>query len=89
MEMAKNLRADGGGDYPEAVNTALTKAYEVMRPEAQTLILLYTDATPHAESQRSSNNDKEKVNLDRQILKSLTDMIPWSTKESSFAIPCN
>lgn len=91
-EMAKNLRADGGGDYPEAVKTALAKAYEVMRPEAQTLILLYTDATPHAncmESQRSSNNNKEKINLDRQVLKSYGGYGPlfvdWVSAANTFA----
>src|ERR1700730_11990766 len=44
----KSIEPLGGGDYPEATKTALAKAYEVMRPEATTLILLYTDAPPHA-----------------------------------------
>ncbi|KAK2756200.1 hypothetical protein FQN54_005608 [Arachnomyces sp. PD_36] len=45
---AESLEAFGGGDYPEATKTALAKAYEVMRPEAKTIILIYTDAPPHA-----------------------------------------
>ncbi|KAK6810542.1 hypothetical protein RU639_013715 [Aspergillus parasiticus] len=45
--MAKTLEPFGGGDYPEAVKSALAKAYSVMRPEAKTLIFLFTDAPPH------------------------------------------
>jgi hypothetical protein len=44
---AKSLGASGGGDYPEATKTALAKAYEVMRPDASTILLFYTDAPPH------------------------------------------
>ena len=61
--MAADLKASGGGDVPEAIKTALAKAYELMRPEAKTLILVYTDAPPHANFEysweRSSNNEKE------------------------------
>jgi hypothetical protein len=48
ISFARKLRADGGGDYPEATKTGLAKAYSVMRAEAKTVILLYTDAPPHA-----------------------------------------
>ncbi|KAK3063476.1 hypothetical protein LTS18_000127, partial [Coniosporium uncinatum] len=44
---ASELRTTGGGDAPEATKTALAKAYEVMRSDAKTVILLYTDAAPH------------------------------------------
>ncbi|KAJ5336598.1 hypothetical protein MYU51_005593 [Penicillium brevicompactum] len=47
IEFAKKLMAAGGGDYPEAVKTALARAYELMREDAETLIFLYTDAPPH------------------------------------------
>ncbi|KAL3436087.1 hypothetical protein BDV09DRAFT_203547 [Aspergillus tetrazonus] len=47
VTFTKSLRAKEGGDYPEATKTALAKAYTVMRPEAKTIILLYTDAPPH------------------------------------------
>nr|POE53632.1 putative ariadne-like ring finger protein [Quercus suber] len=59
--MVSNLIATGGGDAPEAVKTGLAKAYEVMRPEATTLILLYTDAHPHFrwEDAASSNTRQE------------------------------
>ncbi|PSS12568.1 hypothetical protein M430DRAFT_36658 [Amorphotheca resinae ATCC 22711] len=36
-----------GGDGPEATKTGLARAYELMRKEAKTIILLYTDAAPH------------------------------------------
>ena len=45
---AKSLEPEGGGDYPEAVKTALAKAYQVMRPEAKTIMFIYTDAPPHS-----------------------------------------
>src|SRR5690242_10824000 len=45
--MAENLEPIGGGDYPEANKTALARAYELMRKDATTVILLYTDAPPH------------------------------------------
>ncbi|KAL4739077.1 hypothetical protein BDV11DRAFT_170456 [Aspergillus similis] len=47
VAFTKSLKARGGGDYPEAAKTALAMAYTVMRPEAMTIILLYTDAPPH------------------------------------------
>jgi hypothetical protein len=61
---AKSLEAIGGGDYPEAVKTALAKAYEVMRPEATTLILLYADAPPHT----NANSDGVEWSGERMIL---------------------
>ncbi|KAJ0420255.1 hypothetical protein BJY00DRAFT_141496 [Aspergillus carlsbadensis] len=48
ISFARKLRPDGGGDYPEATKTGLAKAYSVMRSGAKTVILLYTDAPPHA-----------------------------------------
>ncbi|KAJ4317017.1 hypothetical protein N0V94_005158 [Neodidymelliopsis sp. IMI 364377] len=45
--MAAGLEPIGGGDYPEATKTGLARAHQLMRKEATTLILLYTDAPPH------------------------------------------
>ncbi|KAN0089026.1 hypothetical protein V8E51_019286 [Hyaloscypha variabilis] len=47
IKMAKNLEPIGGGDGPEATKTGLARAYELMRADACTIILLYTDAPPH------------------------------------------
>lgn len=47
VDIASKISATGGGDYPEATKTGLAKAYEVMRADAKTLLLLYTDAPPH------------------------------------------
>lgn len=47
MNEARSLVASGGADYPEATKTALAKAYSVMREDATTIMLLYTDAPPH------------------------------------------
>lgn len=69
LQLAKTLEPLGGGDYPEATKTALAKAYEVMRPEAKTVILFYTDAPPHTAWTRSgwghttSNGVKEQKAL--------------------------
>ncbi|KAL4801834.1 hypothetical protein BDV18DRAFT_154698 [Aspergillus unguis] len=48
VAFAKQLKAQGGGDYPEAAKTALATAYDEMRADAKTVILLYTDAPPHS-----------------------------------------
>ncbi|KAL7941196.1 hypothetical protein V8C42DRAFT_335601 [Trichoderma barbatum] len=47
LDMARKMKPDGGGDWPEATKTGLAKAYSVMRPEATTIILLFADAPPH------------------------------------------
>ena len=65
---AKSIHPNGGGDYPEATKTGLAKAYEVMRVEATTIILLYTDAPPHVAVNTSayetnSNHAREKKAL--------------------------
>ena len=53
LSYAKNLEPMGGGDYPEATKTGLAKAYQEMRADATTIILLYTDAPPHLVSNGS------------------------------------
>ena len=47
LNFAKTLRPGGGGDFPEATRSGLARAYQAMRPEAKTIILLYADAPPH------------------------------------------
>ncbi|KAJ6009252.1 hypothetical protein N7522_004268 [Penicillium canescens] len=47
VTFAKRLEALGNSDTDEAHKTALAKAYELMRPDAKTLVFLYTDAPPH------------------------------------------
>jgi len=47
IKLAKNLEPFGGGDLPEATKTGLARAYELMRADAKTIVLLYTDAPPH------------------------------------------
>lgn len=44
---AKGLRPCGNTDTPEASKTGLARAYELMRADATTIVLLYTDAPPH------------------------------------------
>ncbi|KAJ4258798.1 hypothetical protein NW762_007885 [Fusarium torreyae] len=64
LDMARSIRADYGGDWPEATKTALAKAYEVMRDDATTVMLLYTDAPPHFAATGGSNYIREKKSLE-------------------------
>jgi hypothetical protein len=68
MTAASELKAVGGGDYPEAIKTGLARAYELMNEEATTIILLYTDAPPHCDmvaltKRDGGNYDAEQVAL--------------------------
>ncbi|OQD81917.1 hypothetical protein PENANT_c024G10151 [Penicillium antarcticum] len=47
IDFVKQLKPLGNSDTDEAHKTALARAYELMRPDAETLIFLYTDAPPH------------------------------------------
>ncbi|KAL4863932.1 hypothetical protein BDV12DRAFT_20493 [Aspergillus spectabilis] len=57
VEFARNLRALGNYTTEEATKTGLAKAYEVMRPEAKTIILLYTDESPHSALPQAGSRD--------------------------------
>lgn len=67
MQMAGGLVASGGGDFPEATKTGLARAYSLMRENATTIVLLYTDATPQcwtvAEKDPGSNYTAEQKAL--------------------------
>lgn len=71
LKSARELYSMGGGDGPEATKTGLARAYELMRPEATTIILLYTDAPPHTPANgslvdRSSNLGSERTALSKK-----------------------
>jgi hypothetical protein len=59
LEFAKRLRPEFGGDWPEAVKTGLAHAYEVMRADAKTIMLLYADAPPHTPATGGNNRLRE------------------------------
>lgn len=67
MATAARLEPIGGGDFPEATKTGLAKAHALMREEATTIILLYTDAPPHcwmvADKDHGSNYHAEQIAL--------------------------
>ncbi|KAH7360837.1 hypothetical protein BKA65DRAFT_604184 [Rhexocercosporidium sp. MPI-PUGE-AT-0058] len=65
---AKSLYSMGGGDGPEATKTGLAKAYEVMRPEATTVMLLYTDAPPHTTSNGSVTDRSSNLGAEHKAL---------------------
>ncbi|KAK7189529.1 hypothetical protein DPSP01_001523 [Paraphaeosphaeria sporulosa] len=70
MQKAGSLVASGGGDFPEATKTGMARAYSLMREEATTIILLYTDATPQcwtvAEKDPRSNYVAEQKALKKE-----------------------
>lgn len=70
--MAANLEPIGGGDYPEACETGLAHAHQLMRKNATTIVLLYTDAPPHcwmvADRGQGSNYHAEQAALKSPIL---------------------
>ncbi|KXX83063.1 E3 ubiquitin-protein ligase itt1 [Madurella mycetomatis] len=47
LSFVKAILPLGGDDWPEATKTSLAYAYELMRADAKTIILLYADAAPH------------------------------------------
>jgi hypothetical protein len=65
--MAANLEPIGGGDYPEALKTGVARAHQLMRKDATTIVLLYTDAPPHcwmvADRDQGSNYHAEQIAL--------------------------
>lgn len=63
VEKAKTIFALGGGDLPEAAKTALAMAYNVSRAEAITVILFYTDASPHTTITKGANYMAEQAVL--------------------------
>ncbi|KUJ12891.1 uncharacterized protein LY89DRAFT_652250 [Mollisia scopiformis] len=67
---AKKLNPLGGGDGPEATKTGLARAYELMRVDATTIILLFTDAPPHSFSNGSLKDTSSNYGAE---LKALSD----------------
>ncbi|KAF2854493.1 hypothetical protein T440DRAFT_464652 [Plenodomus tracheiphilus IPT5] len=67
MATAAKLEPIGGGDFPEATKTGLAKAHALMREDATTIVLLYTDAPPHcwmvADKDKGSNYHAEQAAL--------------------------
>ena len=63
LAFARNLRPSHGGDWPEATKTGLACAYQHMREEVKTCLLLYTDAPPHTSATKGHNRIKEQEML--------------------------
>ncbi|OQR88302.1 vWFA domain-containing protein [Achlya hypogyna] len=62
---AAKLRPSGGGDYPEAVKTALNHVIATVdgirasAPTSQALVFIYADAPPHHQTTDSRNHNNE------------------------------
>jgi hypothetical protein len=69
IKSAKDLYPMGGGDGPEATKTGLARAYELMRPEATTIVLLYTDAPPHTLANGSMTDSSSNLGPEQKALK--------------------
>ncbi|KAK2592007.1 hypothetical protein QQS21_010278, partial [Conoideocrella luteorostrata] len=63
VERAANIMTQGDNDIPEATKTGLAYAYQEMRPDATTMIILYTDAPPHLKQVKDKNGEKERAVL--------------------------
>ncbi|PKS08369.1 hypothetical protein jhhlp_005313 [Lomentospora prolificans] len=59
LEFVSHLRPYGGGDFPEAAKTGLALAHQVMRADATTIMMLYTDAPPHLPHSGGGNREIE------------------------------
>ncbi|KAJ2978061.1 hypothetical protein NQ176_g4026 [Zarea fungicola] len=59
LRMAGRIVPTGGDDEPEAAKTGLAMVYSKMRPEATTLIILYTDALAHFSNPGGDNYKRE------------------------------
>jgi hypothetical protein len=64
LSFVHNLRTGNGFDVPEAVKSGLARAYQLMRPGAKTIILLFADAPPHTESLAGLWATEQKVLLE-------------------------
>ncbi|ETS86111.1 hypothetical protein PFICI_04136 [Pestalotiopsis fici W106-1] len=61
LHFMRSVRAQDGGDWPEATKTGLASAYSVMREDAKTLVLLYADAPPHMGGWDNGPNYKKEI----------------------------
>ena len=68
LNSARELEPTGGGDGPEATKTGLARAYELMRKEATTIVLLYTDAPPHTMANGSLTDSWSNLGPKRKAL---------------------
>ena len=68
MSVAKALYPMGNGDEPEATKTGLARAYELMRKEATTIILLYATSPPHTSVSRRLADKGSNLGLERTAL---------------------
>lgn len=68
LESARRLYPMGGGDGPEATKTGLARAYELMRKEATTIVLLYTDAPPHTLANGTLKDKSSNLGPERKAL---------------------
>ncbi|KAI0602057.1 hypothetical protein F4775DRAFT_603641 [Biscogniauxia sp. FL1348] len=58
-QFTRDLRPDHGNDWPEATKTGFAKAHSVMRSDAKTIVILYTDASPHMPWNTYINRERE------------------------------
>ncbi|KFY24877.1 hypothetical protein V491_01980 [Pseudogymnoascus sp. VKM F-3775] len=72
----KSLKRMRGGDIPEATKTGLARAYEIMRADATTIILLYTDAPPHTFANGSQGGRYSNFRNEQDALNAVGSPVP-------------
>lgn len=70
-DFARDLDHSRGDSWDEALKTGLARAYSVMREDATTILLVYTDAPPHTEAfaelgYSRAGYDEEQSNLSQK-----------------------
>ena len=80
VEKVNEVRLDGGHDWPEATKSGLATAWKVMREEAKTVIILYTDAAPHTLG-NANNRDSCNYKREQKALSKWGDVFGSSSKE--------
>lgn len=60
LRFVLNLKTAGGYSWDEATKSGLARAYEAMRKDAKTIVLLYADAPPHMAAFEGWEEDGQK-----------------------------
>jgi hypothetical protein len=88
MQKASSLVAAGGGDFPEATKSGLARACSLMREDATTIVLLYTDATPQCWTVAEKNPRSNYV-AEQKALKRESSYGGWGSHFADWVEGCN
>ena len=89
INFIKNEETSGGGDYPEAVHTALNEAVNTLNWSEKAksrIIFLLLDAPPHNESQVIADLQKTVASAAEKGIKIIPVMASGADKDTEFAV---